>query len=110
MVRPDGFWVVAAVIFLTVRMVRFSRDAQEFRYIYSVRRRRIIIGKVRAENSWSPDREQGTERRWLGFVVSQVRKSGPGAPKFYVIDTMGHGPPAQLFRLFEDYNLFNRRM
>jgi hypothetical protein len=41
-------------------------------------------------------RDQWTEKRWLGFVVSQVRKSGHGAPKFYVIDTMGYGPPAKI--------------
>ena len=32
-----------------------------------------------------PDgRDQRSERRWLGFMVSQVRKSGDGAPDFVV--------------------------
>jgi len=40
--------------------------------------RGIFLVPLSDSSSRSPDRDQRSERRWLGFVVSQVRKSGPG--------------------------------
>ena len=31
---------------------------------------------------WTVDSDQWSEKRWLGFVVSEVRKSGPGPPAY----------------------------